>query len=125
MVPANCADAYFRDDFDQFIRFVNMLMSDTTFHLDESLSGLAKINSIKAAMAAPDWESKDENERKDLEAQLSQAEGSTPFHTQLGRSHVQLLRSFTETTKEPFLTPEIVDRLAAVSTAKQSMDTQC
>lgn len=102
-----------QNDFDQFIRFVNMLMSDTTFHLDESLTGLAKIHSIKSQIASPDWESRPETERKDLESQLSQAEGSTPFHTQLGRSHVQLLRDFTATTKEPFLTPEIVDRLAA------------
>lgn len=90
-------------------------MSDTTFHLDESLTGLAKIHSIKSQMASPDWRSRPETERKDLESQLSQAEGGTPFHTQLGRSHVQLLRDFTATTKEPFLTPEIVDRLAAVS----------
>jgi ubiquitin conjugation factor E4 B len=122
--PARSADHPLRirrDDFDQFIRFANMLMSDTTFHLDESLTGLAKIHSIKSDMASPEWSSRPENERKDLEAQLRQAEGATPFHTQLGRSHVQLLKEFTATTKEPFLTPEIVDRLAAVRDRPSSL----
>jgi hypothetical protein len=88
------------DDFELVIKFINMLMSDTTFHLDESLTGLAKINSIRSEMEdRATWEAKPEAERKELESQLSSAESNTPFHT----------------TKEPFLTGEIVGRLAAVS----------
>ncbi|KAJ9098222.1 hypothetical protein QFC21_004551 [Naganishia friedmannii] len=103
-----------RDDFELFIRFVNMLMSDTTYHLDESLSKLAAIHNVQQAMANQDeWNARPESERKDLESQLQQAESSAPFHTHSGRSHIQLIREFTATTKEPFLTPEIVDRLAA------------
>jgi len=93
-----------------------MLMSDTTFHLDESLTGLAKINSIRSEMEdRATWEAKPEAERKELESQLSSAEANTPFHTMMGRSHVKLMKEFTATTKEPFLTGEIVGRLAAVS----------
>ncbi|GHJ85049.1 hypothetical protein NliqN6_1451 [Naganishia liquefaciens] len=103
-----------KDDFELFIRFVNLLMSDTTYHLDESLSKLATIHSVQQAMAnQEEWNAKSEEERKDLESQLQQAESSAPFHTHQGRSHVQLIKEFTATTKEPFLTPEIVDRLAA------------
>ncbi|KAJ9117556.1 hypothetical protein QFC22_004406 [Naganishia vaughanmartiniae] len=103
-----------RDDFELFIRFVNMLMSDTTYHLDESLSKLAAIHNVQQAMAnQEEWNARPESERKDLESQLQQAESSAPFHTHSGRSHIQLIREFTATTKEPFLTPEIVDRLAA------------
>jgi ubiquitin conjugation factor E4 B len=98
------------------IKFINMLMSDTTFHLDESLTGLAKINSIRSEMEdRTTWEAKPEAERKELESQLSSAEANTPFHTMMGRSHVKLMKEFTATTKEPFLTGEIVGRLAAVS----------
>ncbi|KAJ9110282.1 hypothetical protein QFC19_001685 [Naganishia cerealis] len=103
-----------RDDFELFIRFVNMLMSDTTYHLDESLSKLAAIHNIQQVMAnQEEWNARPESERKDLESQLQQAESSAPFHTHSGRSHIQLIKEFTATTKEPFLTPEIVDRLAA------------
>lgn len=102
-------------DFELVIKFSNMLMSDTTFHLDESLTGLAKINSIRSEMEdRVTWEAKPEAERKELESQLSSAESNTPFHTMMGRSHVRLMKEFTATTKEPFLTGEIVGRLAAV-----------
>ena len=106
----------FSTDFELVIKFINMLMSDTTFHLDESLTGLAKINSIRSEMEdRTTWEAKPEAERKELESQLSSAEANTPFHTMMGRSHVKLMKEFTATTKEPFLTGEIVGRLAAVS----------
>ncbi|WOO81182.1 Ubiquitin conjugation factor E4 [Vanrija pseudolonga] len=102
------------DDFDMFIKFVNMLMSDTTFHLEESLTNLTKINSLRAQKAdEASWSRLEEAERNDLDSQLRQAESSAPFHTQEGRNCVELIRDFTDTTKEPFLVGEIVDRLAA------------
>jgi ubiquitin conjugation factor E4 B len=105
------------DEEDQFIRFVNMLMSDTTFHLEESLTHLAKIHSLRARKEdTGSWNALPENERNDLEAQLRQSESIAPFHTSMGRDHAELMRDFTETTKEPFLVGEIVERLAAVST---------
>ncbi|ODN80543.1 hypothetical protein, variant 2 [Cryptococcus amylolentus CBS 6039] len=102
------------DDFDQFIRFVNMLMNDTTFHLDESLTGLTKIGTIEAQRAnTATWAAMDQAERQDLEGELNQAEGSVPWHTQMGLDNVKLIRDFTATTMEPFVAAEIVDRLAA------------
>lgn len=108
--------SFHSDDFDQFIRFVNMLMSDTTFHLEESLTGLAKIGQVESQKAnTASWGALPQSEREDLEGQLRQAEGSVPWHTQMGLSNVKLIRDFTATTREPFVAPEIVDRLAAVS----------
>ncbi|WWD17166.1 hypothetical protein CI109_101604 [Kwoniella shandongensis] len=91
-----------------------MLMSDTTFHLEESLTGLAKVSSIQAQQANADaWTALPQAERDDLESQARQAEGSAPFHTQMGLENVKLIRDVTATTREPFVTSEIVDRLAA------------
>nr|XP_018262826.1 ubiquitin-conjugation factor E4 B [Kwoniella dejecticola CBS 10117]OBR84984.1 ubiquitin-conjugation factor E4 B [Kwoniella dejecticola CBS 10117] len=102
------------DDFDQFVRFVNMLMSDTTFHLEESLTGMAKISAIQSQKADTDaWAALPQNEREDQESQLRSAESSAPFHTQMGLENVKLIRDITATTKEPFVASEIVDRLAA------------
>jgi ubiquitin conjugation factor E4 B len=104
------------DDFDQFIKFINMLMSDTTFHLDESLTALAKVNSIRTQQADEQaWSALAQTEQQDLTSQLAQAERSAPYHTQMGLDHVELIRDFTATTREPFTAGEIVDRLAAVS----------
>lgn len=41
----------------QFVRFVNMLINDTTFLLDESLDSLKSINETQQMMAnVADWE---------------------------------------------------------------------
>jgi ubiquitin conjugation factor E4 B len=93
-----------------------MLMSDTTWYLEESLTNLAKIHSIRAQKAnVEEWNAMEEAERTDTESLLKQAERSASFPSAMGRDHAELIRDITATTKEPFLTGEIVDRLAAVS----------
>lgn len=93
-----------------------MLMSDSTFHLEESLTSLAKINSVQSQKANEEaWAGLEKAERDDLEASLRQAESQAPYHTFMGLDHVELIKAITATTKEPFVTSEIVDRLAAVS----------
>ena len=37
----------------QFIRFINMMMNDTTFLLDESLSALTRIHEVQEDMEDP------------------------------------------------------------------------
>lgn len=91
-------------------------MSDTTFHLEESLTGLVKINTIQQQLKAGGLA---DTEREDLISQLRQEESSAPYHTQFGLHNVELIRDLTKTTKEPFIVGEIVDRLAAVSCASQ------
>lgn len=87
-------------------------MSDTTFHLEESLTGIQKVNSLQQQLANNTIA---EAGRADAESQLQEAERSAPFHTQMGLDNVELLRDLTATAKEPFVVGEIVDRLAAVS----------
>ena len=90
-----------------------MLMNDTTFHLDESLTGLAKINELNKQIAGESFAHLPQNERDDATSVLRQTENSAPFHTQMGLDHIELIRDLTATTKEPFVTAEIVDRLVA------------
>lgn len=93
-----------------------MLMSDTTFHLEESLTNLAAVHSLRAEKEDEEsWNAKTQAEKDDTESQLRQAEQSAPFHTHMGLDHVELIRDITATEKEPFLVGEIVDRLTAVS----------
>jgi len=92
-----------------------MLMSDTTWYLEESLTNLAKIHSIRALKADPEqWNALDENQKADQEGLLKQAEQGARFPTVLGRDNAEFIRDITATSKQPFLTGEIVDRLAAV-----------
>jgi ubiquitin conjugation factor E4 B len=89
-----------------------MLMSDTTFHLEESLTGLAKISSLQQQLKSTTLS---DTERQDTISLLRQEESSAPYHTQFGLHNVELIRDLTATSKEPFVVGEIVDRLAAVS----------
>lgn len=53
-----CERCCFHCRTDQFVRFVNMLINDTTFLLDESLDSLKSINETQQMMAnVAEWES--------------------------------------------------------------------
>lgn len=100
---------------DSYVRFVNLLMNDTTFLLEESLIHLGKILDIQKQMDDEvAWEAKPVAERQEIEKLLRQYEGTVRSDLDLGTESLRLLKLFTAETKGPFLTPEIVDRLAAM-----------
>lgn len=97
------------------MRFVNLMINDVTYLLDESLTDLAKIHDIQMEMKdRATFESKPLQYRREREALLRQLERHTSTYVQLGNNTVDLLKLFTGETKEPFMVPEIVDRLAAM-----------
>lgn len=90
-------------------------MNDVTYLLDESLSKLAEIYGIQMEMEDHlAWVMVPQVQRRERERLLHQLEGSAATYTALGKSTVGLLKEFTAETKRPFMTPEIVDRLAAM-----------
>ena len=100
---------------DKFVRFVNLMINDVTYLMDESLSELTQIHSIQVEMEdKATWESKSVEHRREREGLLRSLERHASSYTTLGRSTVELLKLFTAETKEPFMMPEIVDRLAAM-----------
>ncbi|KAL8293009.1 hypothetical protein RQP46_000703 [Phenoliferia psychrophenolica] len=100
---------------DRYVRFANLLMNDTTFLLDEGIGLLAKILEIQKLMDDTEaWAARPVAERQEQEKLLRQHEGAAKTDLDLGHESLRLLKLFTLETKEPFLTPEIVDRLAAM-----------
>ncbi|KAI8362010.1 ubiquitin elongating factor core-domain-containing protein [Mortierella sp. GBAus27b] len=100
---------------ESFVRFVNLLMNDTTYLLDEGLTKLIEINSIEAEMndkAA--WEAHTPQHRQEREGVLRTAQRQASSYIALGNETVNMLSYLTEVIKEPFLIPEIVDRLAGM-----------
>ncbi|KAF8964409.1 ubiquitin elongating factor core-domain-containing protein [Flammula alnicola] len=100
---------------DKFVRFVNLMINDVTYLMDESLSELTQIHNIQVEMddkAA--WAAKPLEYRREREGTLRSLERHASGYTTLGRSTVELLKIFTAETKAPFMMPEIVDRLAAM-----------
>ncbi|KAH9841644.1 ubiquitin elongating factor core-domain-containing protein [Rhodofomes roseus] len=104
-----------RTNMDKFVRFVNLMINDVTYLMDESLSDLAKIHEIQTEMEDTEtFNSKPAQYRRERESALRTLERHTSGYVQLGRSTVEMLKAFTGETKEPFMVPEIVDRLAAM-----------
>lgn len=100
---------------DQFVRFINLLINDTTYLLDESLTNLQTIRSVqKLKLDQVAWNALDEEQKKDKDSQLKQAERTAKMDINLCNETVRLLKLLTEETSQPFARPEIVDRLAAM-----------
>ena len=91
------------------------MINDVTYLLDESLTDLAKIREIQTEMRDRErYEAQPATYRREREGTLRQLERQAGGYIQLGNSTVDLLKLFTGETKEPFMAPEIVDRLAAM-----------
>lgn len=90
-------------------------MNDTTYLLDDALVHLGKIGELQRAMddqAA--WEAQPASERQEKEKLLRQYESTVRSDLDLGHESLRLLKLFSQETTQPFLTREIVDRLAAM-----------
>ncbi|KAF9030215.1 hypothetical protein BDZ89DRAFT_1091648 [Hymenopellis radicata] len=99
---------------DQFVRFINLMINDVTYLMDESLGELTQIHNIQVEMDDPSWNTQSTEHRREREGTLRQLERHASGYISLGRSTVELLKVFTAETKAPFMMPEIVDRLAAM-----------
>ncbi|GAA5952757.1 hypothetical protein JCM3765_002266 [Sporobolomyces pararoseus] len=100
---------------ERYVRFVNLLMNDTTYLINDALDHLAKITERQKLMENESlWSSLPPTERQEKEKELRTWESSVKSDLDLGVQSLRLLRDFSKETTSPFLTPEIVDRLAAM-----------
>ena len=99
----------------RFVRFVMLLINDTTFLLDDAREGLKKIHDSKKAMAEPNWEKDTDDETKeDLRKKLKEGEGQARASGGLAEETLTLFTYVTKDIVDPFLRPEIIHRLAAM-----------
>ncbi|KKZ66087.1 ubiquitin conjugation factor E4 B [[Emmonsia] crescens] len=96
---------------DFFVRFVNLLLNDVTFVLDESFSAFLTIHDLQVELAR-EGSNMEQNVRQQKEEQLSAAQGRAKSYMQLTNETVAMLKLFTEALAESFTMPEIVQRLA-------------
>ncbi|KAL6714904.1 Ubiquitin conjugation factor E4 [Lecanora helva] len=96
---------------DFFVRFVNLLLNDVTFVLDESLSAFVQIHNLQQELknSSPAME---QNIKTEKEEALQAAQGKARSYMQLTNETVAMLKLFTETLADSFTMPEIVQRLA-------------
>ena len=95
---------------DFFVRFVNLLLNDVTFVLDESLTAFVQIHNLQEELKhSADME---QNVRSEKAEALAQAQGKAKSYMQLTNETVAMLKLFTEALADSFTMPEIVQRLA-------------
>jgi ubiquitin conjugation factor E4 B len=100
---------------DKFVRFVNLMMNDVTYLLDESLNDITQIHTIQTEMQdSAAWALQPTRQREEREGTLRGLERQASMYARLGATTVDLLKLFTAETKAPFMMPEVVDRLAAM-----------
>ncbi|KAL7623730.1 Ubiquitin conjugation factor E4 [Parahypoxylon ruwenzoriense] len=94
-----------------FVQFVNLLLNDATYLLDEALTKLVKIHDYQKQLhdqtLAPDAK---EKIRTDLEA----AEQQCQSWMQLVNDTMGMMKLFTAALRDAFTMPEIVTRLAGM-----------
>lgn len=99
----------------QFVKFVNMLMNDTTFLLDECLEYLKRIHETQMIMMNEDsWADIGTENQQSRQRQLQQDERQCRSYLTLARETVDMFHYLTADIKEPFLRPELIDRLASM-----------
>ncbi|XP_043227307.1 ubiquitin conjugation factor E4 B-like [Amphibalanus amphitrite] len=99
----------------QFVVFINILMNDTTFLLDESLESLKRIHDLQTeAEDTQRWQALSREEQQSRTRQLHSDESQCRTYLTLGRYTVEMFHYLTMEIKEPFLRPELADRLAAM-----------
>ncbi|THZ82051.1 hypothetical protein D6C84_06076 [Aureobasidium pullulans] len=95
-----------------FIRFVNLLLNDVTYVLDEVFGSFTKIHDLQEELKAPGADNMEQELRQEKEEALSEQQGRAKSYMGLTKETVAMLTLFTDALAGAFTMPEIVQRLA-------------
>ncbi|GAB1289256.1 Ubiquitin conjugation factor E4 B [Apodemus speciosus] len=100
----------------QFVRYINMLINDTTFLLDESLESLKRIHEVQEEMKNKEqWDQLPRSDQQQArQSQLAQDERVSRSYLALATETVDMFHLLTKQVQKPFLRPELGPRLAAM-----------
>jgi len=106
-----------RANVSRFVQFVNLLLNDVTYLLDEGLSKLIEINKLQRelenpALIPPPQIGEPAPDPREREALLATTERQATSYISLANETVSLLDKFTAFVPVAFVYPEVVDRLA-------------
>ncbi|KAI1135742.1 ubiquitin conjugation factor E4 [Hypoxylon sp. FL0543] len=94
-----------------FVQFVNLLLNDATYLLDEALTKLVKIHDYQKQLGD---ESLSAEDREKVTSDLEQAEQQCQSWMQLVNDTMGMMKLFTAALRDAFTMPEIVTRLAGM-----------
>ncbi|KAF2833397.1 hypothetical protein CC86DRAFT_338679 [Ophiobolus disseminans] len=94
-----------------FVQFVNLLLNDVTFVLDESFTAFLQIHEVSKLLEESSADM-DQTVRQENEEKLSAAQSKAKSYMQLTNETVAMLKLFTEALADSFTKKEVVVRLA-------------
>lgn len=95
-----------------FVRFVNLLLNDATYVLDEALSKFPKIHDVEKELR--EKQDMTQEERGQKEEELRTLESQATSYMQLANETVAMMQLFTKALRDSFTLPEVVGRLAGM-----------
>ncbi|XP_052753244.1 ubiquitin conjugation factor E4 A [Galleria mellonella] len=97
-----------------FLRFVNLLMNDAIFLLDEALGNMAQIRTMQTAQESGAWTNLPAQEREQNLGNLSHIGMLARFDNILGRDTIRTLVRLTAHAPYVFCHPTLVERIASM-----------
>ncbi|XP_076286750.1 ubiquitination factor E4A isoform X2 [Lasioglossum baleicum] len=97
-----------------FLRFINLLMNDAVFLLDEALSNMAQLKQLIQARESGEWNKLPQHEREQQAHNLHGLGMTAKFDNILGKKTIETLNMLTTEIKSIFCHPTMVDRIASM-----------
>jgi len=97
-----------------FLRFINLLINDAIFLLDESLTNMAKLKEMQTAYENGEWDSLGFQERAQNISYMHHTGMMARFDNVLGKDTITTLEKLTSKISSVFTHPTMVDRVAAM-----------
>ncbi|KAL8124631.1 hypothetical protein AgCh_012326 [Apium graveolens] len=98
-----------------YLNFLNFLINDSIFLLDESLNKILELKEIEAEMSnTVEWERRPAQERQERTRLFHSQENIIRIDMKLANEDVTMLAFTSEQITAPFLLPEMVERVASM-----------
>ncbi|KAJ8775019.1 hypothetical protein K2173_020023 [Erythroxylum novogranatense] len=98
-----------------YLNFLNFLINDSIFLLDESLNKILELKALEAEMAnTAEWEHRPLQERQERTRLFHSQENIIRIDMKLANEDVSMLAFTSEQITAPFLLPEMIERVASM-----------
>ncbi|XP_061358097.1 probable ubiquitin conjugation factor E4 [Gastrolobium bilobum] len=98
-----------------YLNFLNFLINDSIYLLDESLNKILELKELEAEMSnTVEWEQRTDQERQERTRLFHSQENIIRIDMKLANEDVSMLAFTSEQITAPFLLPEMVERVASM-----------
>ncbi|XP_076074488.1 ubiquitin conjugation factor E4 A-like isoform X2 [Mytilus galloprovincialis] len=97
-----------------FLRFINLLINDAIFLLDEALDYMSQIKDKEQAKEQGEWTNMTPEQRQEAEMSLRQLSMIARYHNVMGNHTIHMLELLTREIKTIFCHNSMVDRISGM-----------